>query len=493
MFEASVRRILERLGPDDVVLDIGGWGRPFTRADWVMDLQPYDTRGLYGHDGPLPERFTADTWIVRDICDREPYPFADGELDFVICSHTLEDVRDPIWVCREMARIAKAGYIEVPSRLEEQSRGFQGDWVGWGHHRWLVDDVDGRLEFVFKHHVLHNRPSDHFPPGFRDALSEEQRVLRFWWDGGFEALERVFVLPEELDPYLADFVAAHRDDVTLPVPPAPKGAAAVARRALRPAARTARSVLGRVAAGRAPQDDPGDLTDPEQRQAAFPPDYDEASRALFEAVKPYTLTSHERVNALRLAVEYVVDARVPGAIVECGVWRGGSMLAVALTLLAKGDTDRDLYLFDTFTAMPEPGPDDVDVHGRPVSEYLDEMMAHPYFSYLPLEEVQRVVLGSGYPAERVHFVQGLVEDTIPDQAPATIALCRLDTDFYASTAHEMAHLFPRISPGGVLIVDDYGEFQGARKAVDEHLAASGTAVLLHRVDQGGRVAIVPGG
>src|SRR3954464_6299523 len=98
MLETSVRTILERLRPDDVVLDIGAWGRPFTRADWVMDLEPYETRGLYGRHGPAPERFSADTWIRRDICAVEPYPFADKQIDFVVCSHTLEDVRDPLRV-----------------------------------------------------------------------------------------------------------------------------------------------------------------------------------------------------------------------------------------------------------------------------------------------------------------------------------------------------------------------------------------------------------
>ena len=218
MLESSVRRILERLGPDDVVLDIGGWGRPFTRADWVMDLMPYETRGLYGRDGSEPERFTRDTWIRRDVCGREPYPFRDDEVDFAVCSHTLEDVRDPIRVCDEMVRVAKAGYIEVPSRLEEQSYGFQGPWAGWGHHRWLIDVADGRIEFVFKHHVLHNRESDHFPPGFRDALLPEQRVSTLWWERSFEYEERVFVSAEELDPYLAGYVRRNRGIVTIPRP-----------------------------------------------------------------------------------------------------------------------------------------------------------------------------------------------------------------------------------------------------------------------------------
>lgn len=234
MLESSLQRILHGAGPEEVVLDIGGWGRPLTRADWVMDLMPYETRGILGRDGPGPERFSADTWIRRDICDREPYPFADKSVDFVICSHTLEDVRDPIWVCGEMVRIAKAGYVEVPSRLEEQSYGFQGPWAGWGHHRWLIDKQGDRLDFVFKHHVLHNRESDRFPPGFRDTLTEDERVVALWWEGAFEYRERVLVSAGELDPYLSDFVAAHRRRVR---PPARRRRALRSLRSLRRRAR----------------------------------------------------------------------------------------------------------------------------------------------------------------------------------------------------------------------------------------------------------------
>jgi hypothetical protein len=191
------------------VLDIGGWAKPFARADWVMDVFPYETRGAYGRDGEGPERFREDTWIQRDICDREPYPFADDELDFVVCSHTLEDVRDPIWVCSETIRIGKAGYIEVPSRLEEQCHGFQGPWVGWGHHRWLIDVFENRIEFVFKHQVIHGRESDHFPDWFHATLTPEERVQTLWWEGGFEFGERIFLEPQAVDRYMAEFVAQH--------------------------------------------------------------------------------------------------------------------------------------------------------------------------------------------------------------------------------------------------------------------------------------------
>jgi len=114
VLDASAREIARLLGEDDLVLDVGGWADPMPRADWVMDLMPYETRGLYGEAGDSDaERFGPETWIVRDICAREPFPFADGEVDFVVCSHTLEDIRDPLWVCSELTRVAKAGYIEV--------------------------------------------------------------------------------------------------------------------------------------------------------------------------------------------------------------------------------------------------------------------------------------------------------------------------------------------------------------------------------------------
>ncbi|HEY8000847.1 MAG TPA: methyltransferase domain-containing protein [Solirubrobacterales bacterium] len=210
MLAASAERIDELLRPEDVVLDLGGWAAPFERADWVVDLLPYETRGLYGSSNPERERFDATTWIVRDLCDREPLPFADDEIDFAICSHTLEDLRDPVWVCAELARVAKAGYVEVPSRLEEQSYGVHGPWVGWSHHHWLVDvDSPGaRLEFVFKPHVLHGPEQFHFPAGFAERLSAAERVQTLFWEGSFGAAERIFTTPEELDAYLGDFVTA---------------------------------------------------------------------------------------------------------------------------------------------------------------------------------------------------------------------------------------------------------------------------------------------
>lgn len=208
MLESSLDRLRREIPDDAQVLDIGGWAKPLPRADWVVDLAPYETRGLYGRESDDAERFSSDTWVQRDICDPAPLPFGDDQFDFVVCSHTLEDVRDPLQVCREMVRVAKAGYIETPSRLEEQSYGFQGSWVGWGHHRWLVSVAGTHIEFVFKHHVMHGRESDHFPEGFQQTLSPEERVETLWWNGSFEFAERVMADAGELDSYLADFVAS---------------------------------------------------------------------------------------------------------------------------------------------------------------------------------------------------------------------------------------------------------------------------------------------
>lgn len=207
MLPASADRISALLEGSDLVLDVGAWAKPFPRADWVLDLMPYETRGAYGEPSEERERFSAQTWVQRDICDREPWPFADDQFDFAVCSHTLEDVRDPVWVCSELARVAKAGYVEVPSRLEEQSLGVQGPWVGWGHHHWLIDVGEDEIEFVFKHHVLHGDPLAHFPEGFARALESERRVQQLWWEGGFGARERIFTDAPGLDGYLREFVA----------------------------------------------------------------------------------------------------------------------------------------------------------------------------------------------------------------------------------------------------------------------------------------------
>ncbi len=227
---------------------------------------------------------------------------------------------------------------------------------------------------------------------------------------------------------------------------------------------------------------------------APPPDFDASAAATTLAVRPYTMTSDERIGALVDAVRYVVRAAIPGAVVECGVWRGGSSLAAARTLEELGHTDRELYLFDTFDGMPEPTVHDRTIEGEDARRRFEETRTGDDGStwcYASLDEVRATMALSRYPGERIHYVQGKVEDTIPERAPAEIALLRLDTDWYESTRHELVHLLPRVAPGGVVVLDDYGHWDGARKAVDEYLEEHQLAVLLTRVDQTGRVFLVP--
>jgi hypothetical protein len=220
MLPASGEKIRALLSDSDLVLDIGGWAKPFPRADWVLDLMPYATRGIYGERDETPERFSADTWVERDICAREPWPFEDDQFDFAICSHTLEDVRDPIWVCAELDRVARAGYIEVPSRLEEQAWGVAGDWVGWSHHHWLCDVDEDGITFVLKPHVLHGTPAYYLPAPLGSLLTPEERVRPLFWDGSFEFSERIFFDHDEFEHYLASLVRDHRAELEARMPAA---------------------------------------------------------------------------------------------------------------------------------------------------------------------------------------------------------------------------------------------------------------------------------
>ena len=215
-----------------------------------------------------------------------------------------------------------------------------------------------------------------------------------------------------------------------------------------------------------------------------------------KSVESHTQTSPERLLALIRAVEYTVKHQIPGDIVECGVWKGGSMMAIAKTLIQLGVTDRELYLYDTFDGMSPPTGNDVSLWGVNAKEEFqkfhednDDETDLFKMNIVPLDEVKTAVFSVGYDKKRFHFVKGKVEETIPGIIPNSIAILRLDTDWYSSTRHEMEHLFPRLSPGGVLIIDDYGEWQGARAAVDEYIKKNKLKILLNRIDYTGRIAV----
>lgn len=231
-------------------------------------------------------------------------------------------------------------------------------------------------------------------------------------------------------------------------------------------------------------------------QIRLPVDFDPVHREIYAIVKDRTMTSPERVYSLIEAVKYICRNKIPGAIVECGVWKGGSMMAAAETLLREGDTTRDLFLYDTFEGMSKPGESDKTRMGESASRLLSKNMDKEnnlIWAYSTLDTVMLGMKSIGYPEARVHYVRGKVEDTIPGRMPQEIAILRLDTDWYESTRHELLHLFPLLSRGGVLILDDYGHWQGARRAVDEYFDQYPGAILLNRIDETGRIAVKPQG
>lgn len=204
-------------------------------------------------------------------------------------------------------------------------------------------------------------------------------------------------------------------------------------------------------------------------------------------VKDYTLVPVERCYSLYQTVNYIIKNNIEGDLVECGVWKGGSSMLMAYTLLEAGISNRKIYLYDTFEGMTKPGEmdgqEEKDQWDRgKVTDTLNNMC------YSPIEEVKANMNKTGYPVENIVLVKGKVEETVPGTIPSKISLLRLDTDWYESTKHELIHLYPLLEKHGVLIVDDYGAWQGARKATDEYFTSIPNT-FLGRIDYTGRIVI----
>lgn len=215
---------------------------------------------------------------------------------------------------------------------------------------------------------------------------------------------------------------------------------------------------------------------------------------LYELCRPYTMTSTERMYALYQSMRYVLDAGIEGAFVECGVWRGGSSMLMAQMLANRGISDREIWLYDTFEGMTEPSEHDVAHDGQSADEMMVEEgydeAGKSNWCHADLVDVQSNIGRTSYEFSKVAFIEGMVEETMPASMPeGPIALLRLDTDWYDSTKHELIHLYPKLVNRGVLVIDDYGFWEGARKAVDEYFADADHAMLLNRVDLTGRVGI----
>ena len=216
----------------------------------------------------------------------------------------------------------------------------------------------------------------------------------------------------------------------------------------------------------------------------FPPDFSDFTRDLCRRVAPYTMTSKQRVAAIERAVRYVVANGIEGDFAECGVAGGGSVMAMAYTLIELGDTGRTLWLYDTFAGMPEPTNEDVGRYGTSAMKRYRQRRQDGVSTWInfSLDTVKGHVAETGYPDANLRFVEGKVEETLPQTRPERIAFLRLDTDWYESTKAEMEHLFPLVEPGGVILLDDYFAWAGHRKAVDDYVAEHGIRIFWARID-----------
>lgn len=229
-----------------------------------------------------------------------------------------------------------------------------------------------------------------------------------------------------------------------------------------------------------------------KKKNQIPLDMEKSFRKIYKKCENYTMTSIERMFSLFKAVEYIVKNEVSGDIVECGVWRGGSMMLTALNLIKLNDIERKIYLYDTYEGMSSPTNKDIKISNN---ELAIDIMKNKFdnenkkWSYSPIEVVKKNLFSTKYPRNNLIFVKGKVEHTIPMTTPKKISILRLDTDWYESTYHELNHLFPKLVKNGILILDDYGHWKGAKDAADKYFVENNIKIFLIRIDYTGRIAI----
>ncbi len=207
-------------------------------------------------------------------------------------------------------------------------------------------------------------------------------------------------------------------------------------------------------------------------------------QAAYRFCQEYTMTSVERLYQVYSCTQSLLKQNVAGDIVECGVWRGGSLMMAALAARDFGDTSRRIFACDTFEGHPRPDPVlDKDVWGQDMAAIYDQKSAaHEKWNKASIEDVSENLASTGYPGDKLIYLKGRVEDTLPCSRINRICLLRLDTDWYESTAHIFKTLYPKLSYGGVFVVDDYGHMEGARRATDEFISGCADTIHLINVD-----------
>jgi len=210
---------------------------------------------------------------------------------------------------------------------------------------------------------------------------------------------------------------------------------------------------------------------------------------IYYKCRPFTITGIECIYALYQATKYITNAGIDGDFVECGVWKGGSAMVIAYTLIEQNNYERKIFLYDTYLGMAKPSNEDYsfnessNTHDASIEIWKkNQKKNYNNWCYSSIKEVKRNMKSTNYPIKNIIFIKGKVENTIPKIIPKNISLLRLDTDWYESTKHELNYLFPLLTINGVLIIDDYGFWKGQKKAVDEYFRDNKIPILLNRVD-----------
>jgi hypothetical protein len=230
---------------------------------------------------------------------------------------------------------------------------------------------------------------------------------------------------------------------------------------------------------------------------AEPVEFSQADRDVLDYVmgNRLTMSSRERVIATINACKHAVQADIEGDFVECGVWRGGCSIAARLTF-DNYRSDKTVWLFDTFAGMTAPSEVDTSSFSdsSPAERFSRSQRAsHNDWCFASLDEVRTNFEDAGVDLSAVRFVVGDVTKTLAEPAdiPEAICVLRLDTDFYDSTKAELEALYPRLSVGGSLLIDDFGHWDGAKRAVEEYFGALAPSArpLLHFTDYTGRMGV----
>ncbi len=200
----------------------------------------------------------------------------------------------------------------------------------------------------------------------------------------------------------------------------------------------------------------------------------------YRTVRPYTMSGNMRLRGLHAAIQHVTALGIPGDVVECGAARGGSAALMGLALKETGAA-RTLWVFDTFEGIPPPTVADPD--HEIAALYTGDFRG-------VLEEVQDLFRQLGI-LDQARLVKGMFQDTVPRCDVGAIAVLHVDGDWYESVKVCLDHLYDRVSPGGIIQIDDYGHWEGARKAVDEFVTARGITVPLKHIDYTGRQLTKP--